>query len=64
MTKEEKMLQASFRIIRDHWGEYRVECLDRTINHWYIVSSKMGKGVEGFNRAIQFCRQFVEEDEP
>lgn len=60
---KEKLLQASFRIVRDHNGEFRVEVLDRTIDHWYIVTSKLGKGVKGFNLAINFCRQFVEEDE-
>ena len=36
--------RASFRIVCDINEEFRVEVLDKTINHWYIVASKMGKG--------------------
>ena len=48
--------KASFRIVCDINSEFRVEVLDKTINHWYIVASKLGKGEEGYNRANEYCK--------
>lgn len=48
--------EASFRIERDIFGNYRVECLDKTNNHWYIVASKLGQDEAGFNKAISYCK--------
>lgn len=62
MTKEEKLKQASFRIIRDLNGEYRVEVLDKTIGHWYIVASKMGNGRKGFDTAVKWSERFIADE--
>lgn len=49
--------QASFRIVCDLNGDFRVEVLDKPINWWYIVASKLGKGQEGFNAAVSYCQE-------
>lgn len=53
--------EASFRIVR-HEGQYRVEVLDKTINFWYIVASKMGQGEKGFEKAIEYCKKFIKQE--
>lgn len=49
--------RASFRIVCDINSEFRVEVLDKTINHWYIVASKMGKGQAGYEAATKYCTE-------
>ena len=49
--------RASFRIVCDINEEFRVEVLDKTINHWYIVASKMGKGLAGYEAANKYCKE-------
>lgn len=49
--------KASFRIVCDINGEFRVEVLDKTINHWYIVASRMGKGRAGYEAANKYCTE-------
>ena len=49
--------RASFRIVCDINEEFRVEVLDKTINHWYIVASKLGKGEEGYEAANAYCKE-------
>ena len=54
MTRKEKLLRASFRLER-YQGKYRVEVLDTTNGHWYVVAS----GFKTFFSSIAYCRQFV-----
>ena len=49
--------RASFRIVCDINGDFRVEVLDKTINHWYIAVSKLGKGEEGYKKANEYCKE-------
>lgn len=49
--------KASFRIVCDINGDFRVEVLDKTINHWYIVASRMGKGQAGYDAANKYCTE-------
>lgn len=49
--------KASFRIVCDINGDFRVEVLDKTINHWYIVASRMGKGQAGYEAANKYCTE-------
>ena len=49
--------KASFRIVCDINGDFRVEVLDKTINHWYIVAGKMGKGQAGYEAANKYCTE-------
>lgn len=53
----------SFRIVCDTNGDYRVEVLDKPINYWYIVASKMGRGQKGFDNAVEHCKKYIWEDE-
>ena len=48
--------KASFRIVCDINGDFSVEVLDKTINHWYIVASKLGKGEKGYEAANEYCK--------
>lgn len=48
--------QTSFRIVCDINGEYRVEVLDKTINFWYVIISKLGTGWVGLNAAVSYCK--------
>ena len=48
--------EASFRIECDTFGNFRVECLDKTNNHFYIVASKLGQGEAGLNKAVSYCK--------
>lgn len=48
--------KADFRIVRYN-GEYRVECLDKPVGHWYIVISRLGSGLSGFIKAVRYCMQ-------
>lgn len=52
----------SFRIVCDLNGDFRVEVLDKPINHWYIVAAKMGKGQDGFESAIEWCKKYLKEE--
>lgn len=61
MTDEKR--RPSFRIVCDTNGDFRVEVLDKTIGHWYIVASKMGRGQKGFTNAVEHCKQYIQEDE-
>lgn len=54
-TRENK--QASWRIVCDINGVFRVEVLDKAINWWYIAASKLGVGDKGLKKAIDFCEQ-------
>lgn len=51
----EQTKKPSFRIVCDINGDYRVEVLDKPINHWYIAASKMGQGLDGMERAAEYC---------
>jgi hypothetical protein len=53
----------SFRIVCDINGEFRVEVLDKTINHWYIVVSRLGQGEVGFEKAVEWCMKYIDKDE-
>lgn len=58
MTPEEKLHRASFRLER-YQGKYRVEVLDTTNGHWYVVAS----GFKTFAQAVAYCNQFVTDEQ-
>ena len=58
MTREEKLHRASFRLER-YQGKYRVEVLDTTNGHWYVVAS----GFKTFTQAAAYCNQFVTDEQ-